>query len=194
MSQNFQKLFLLVLIILGCDRVDLLSPESVVKSYINATMENDIRMLSLLETGDEKIFDQTFGVLSGPISERMRRNAIEDKAEYFWEIEGIIYKNKTAEVQIFFRTPDFSKIANRVLQYMGYKKVEGRLQAGEPIKPGLTTEEARKMARADPDIKPLEYNVIITLEKTANGWIVLPMKSKAFMRIFYPFDKQYEEK
>jgi hypothetical protein len=71
---------------------------------------------------------------------------------------------------------------------------DGRLQKGEPIKPGLTFDEAAKIAEKDLDIKPLEYNVTITLEKTANGWIVMPMKSKAFMRIFYPGDMQYKEK
>jgi hypothetical protein len=158
-------------------------------------MDGDIALLSHLETGDPKAFESTFGILSGPISDRIKRNRkIENKSEYTWKIDTITTFEKKSRVNIKFTVPDIDKIVERAGEYRGEKIVNGRLTFGEPIKPGLTFEEAARMARADPDIKPLNYDVVITLEKTTNGWIVLPTESKSFMRIFYPFDMQYQEK
>jgi hypothetical protein len=197
MKKNQLKflIFAAIFIFMACARVDLKSEASVVEYYIYAHIDGDIKMMSLLETGSDKIFEETFGILADPVSERIKNNRKQDRSDFQWIILKIDRKKNLSEVKLRVITPDSDKIVDRAQKYLGYKyNEEGRLVSGEPIKPGLTFTEAAKMARADPDIKPLEYNVTITLEKTANGWIVLPMQSKGFMRIFYPFDMKYEEK
>ncbi len=182
--------------LLSCSHMPKLSdPKTVALSYIEANIDADIKLLAYLESGDPKAFQSAFGPLSEPISSKINSNLRREKSDFEWKINELSESNtrRNLNVQIYIKTIDTTATSIRADEYLGKRVINGRMVYGEPIKPGLTFEEAVEMARTDPDIKPLEYNVTLTLEKISNGWIVVPLESKAFMRIFYPADKQFQE-
>jgi hypothetical protein len=155
--------------------IDFSNPKNVLEAYVHADIRKDLDGMYLTTTGKsytESTRDVFGDIFSRAVQQEATRRSKNESVQR-WEVSNVIISDDIAVAELVIQIENGPKISKKVMELSGFVEdpVTGRAIL-DPNKKAIIGEEAYKIAREDPTIKPLIYQLNIKLRKENGKWLV----------------------
>ncbi len=166
----------LIFILLGvsCMNSELSDPKKVINGYITALIASDFSLMRYYSTAEKAEAFKDDWMLQAMSK---LKNVPRREEDYNWEILSIETESDFANVKMSLISPNEDSIAEKVAELTGVYDRSKRVVN--------SYEEAEKLARKDPSIKPLNHQLKVRLKRIAAGWVV-DTNNAELIKIFFP--------